>query len=241
MNDLLLINVVLACVVLSSCSEDRADIKMANDLRKPQTMPFQSHPLAVIPFIYTSRIMVTHERCLGRGGVLLNVGYDTNFNHRVDPQESRGEEVLCDGDNGEKALINSSSIDAGDSCPVGGIIIDRGIDRNNDGVLLGREVISRNRLCHVKRANIAIIFPLPGSNINIESKVFLLYLDADSSLDAVSIKLNEKEVKHFFARNMDTSELVASITSLRPFLIEKGTNKLEVRVSGEHLHVNFDA
>lgn len=233
-----LIPFVFFLVAVVACSGDKEARMGEPHAIKERTTP--STTADRIPFIYSSEVLTSPDLCAGRLGLSLRFGYDSNLNQVVDLQESRGHERICDGENGHKAIVQSTPIAAGTSCSLGGMSLDWGIDENKDHQLSDQEVINNARFCHLKRAQLAIIFPRPDSDIDADSQVFMLYVDARPGLETLSITLNEQDVKHLFARSLDTSEFFASISSLRPFFIENASNTFEVSFSGEHVQVDFD-
>ncbi len=82
------------------------------------------------------------------GGFLFKSGLDTNQNGLLDDDEVTQEEVVCNGEDGLTVLYNTTIIQESESCPTGGILIETGLDVNENGELDADEVSSTNFICN---------------------------------------------------------------------------------------------
>lgn len=75
------------------------------------------------------------------GGVVVEVGTDTNGNGTLDDNEvvAANTSYVCNGE-GTSALVATSPEPAGEHCPFGGTQIDTGLDVNNNGTLDASEI-----------------------------------------------------------------------------------------------------
>jgi hypothetical protein len=80
------------------------------------------------------------------GGVLVTNGYDLNNNGVLEENEVAGTTVVCNGTDGtngtdgSNSLIRTTRIDESEECPLGGFLIESGLDVNGNGVLEDEEV-----------------------------------------------------------------------------------------------------
>lgn len=84
------------------------------------------------------------------GGVLLDVGVDTNLNGELDAGEVTEQVEVCHGETGAvglSSLIVTLPIDAGSTCSDGGVLIQTGLDVDQNTLLDTAEIISEQNLC----------------------------------------------------------------------------------------------
>ena len=101
------------------------------------------------------------------GGVVLGYGIDENGDGQLETDEIDGTTVICngadgvngtngtDGEDGADALVDRLSVttlEAGDACANGGVVIAHGLDTNENGLLDEEEIEETEILCHGESA-----------------------------------------------------------------------------------------
>ena len=88
------------------------------------------------------------------GGTRIQQGADTNLNGTLDQDEVTEVSYVCHGENGATgatggtSLILLSDVLEVDDCPGGGVRVETGVDRNNNGALDAAEVDDVAYICH---------------------------------------------------------------------------------------------
>ena len=84
------------------------------------------------------------------GGLMIEMGIDWNNDGMLDPSEISNTEYVCDGADGidgVSSLVNTYSEQPGNNCPDGGLMIEIGIDWNNNGILDAGESTHTEYVC----------------------------------------------------------------------------------------------
>ncbi|MBS1507135.1 MAG: hypothetical protein JSS79_10865 [Bacteroidetes bacterium] len=84
------------------------------------------------------------------GGLRIDVGPDANRNGSLDLSEIKSTQFVCNGVNGANSLVNTTTVSPGADCIYGGIKIDVGVDKNENGSLESAEVQSTRFICNGK-------------------------------------------------------------------------------------------
>ena len=93
------------------------------------------------------------ENCV-HGGYKVESGVDANGNGVLDPSEVSSTSYVCNGEpgatgqEGAKALVNTTPEEPGENCAHGGYKVESGVDLDGDGVLDPSEVTSTSYLCN---------------------------------------------------------------------------------------------
>jgi MYXO-CTERM domain-containing protein len=82
------------------------------------------------------------------GGKMIEVGVDDNGDGTLDAGEVDETTYVCDGADGDSALVSTTDEPAGDNCENGGTRIDVGIDDNDNGTLDTDEVDQTTYVCN---------------------------------------------------------------------------------------------
>lgn len=82
------------------------------------------------------------------GGFIFSSGLDSNENGILDDSEITSQETVCNGEDGLSVLYNITTIEETDSCPTGGILIETGLDANENGTLDADEIANTNFVCN---------------------------------------------------------------------------------------------
>ncbi len=127
------------------------------------------------------------------GGVVVVNGTDDDGNGELGADEIASRAPICNGEDGDAALIRTRDEPAGAACVAGGVRIDVGTDADADGVLDDAEISSTEFLCEAVATLVATSVEDPGDacgggGIRIESG---LDLDGDRVLDAVEVSSSE--------------------------------------------------
>lgn len=105
----------------------------------------------------TSLIRVTPDDSCPNGGILIEVGLDTNSNGSLDAGEVQSTYSICNGtdgsngtngSNGFNTLSNVTTESPGPNCSNGGLKVELGLDTNRNGTLDNEEVVSENYVCN---------------------------------------------------------------------------------------------
>lgn len=99
-------------------------------------------------------------------GLRLQFGLDLNENGSLDADEINDEltQVVCNGDEGLRSLVNVVEEPAGANCPVGGQRIESGIDVNDDGVLDEVEIQDTEYVCDAIITRVRVSAELAGTS-----------------------------------------------------------------------------
>jgi hypothetical protein len=82
------------------------------------------------------------------GGSRIGSGWDANNNGTLESAEVIRTTFVCNGANGLKSLVATTSEPAGGNCATGGSRIDSGLDANANGVLDAAEISSTSYVCN---------------------------------------------------------------------------------------------
>lgn len=87
--------------------------------------------------------------CANAGTAVLT-GPDTNRNGALDPVEVTQTRYVCNGSNGQgtPALVATTTEPSGARCLAGGVLVQSGLDTNQNGTLDGAEVTSTSAVCN---------------------------------------------------------------------------------------------
>jgi hypothetical protein len=122
---------VLAAVALAACARGGTEAPSGAGLAKLVTSAPEG-PSAACP----------------RGGVKIGAGLDTNGNGVLERPEVTSISYECNGASGRPGLVTSASEPPGAHCEAGGVRIEKGADRNDDGELEPAEVTSASFVCN---------------------------------------------------------------------------------------------
>ncbi|MEO1254244.1 MAG: hypothetical protein AAFY41_05065, partial [Bacteroidota bacterium] len=92
---------------------------------------------------FTSLIVASPSTSCEDGGITIQIGLDENDNDILDTEEIASSYNLCNGTDGLNSLIACTVEPEGDNCPNGGILIEIGIDSDQDGTLNTDEKIGQ--------------------------------------------------------------------------------------------------
>ncbi|MBK9037213.1 MAG: OmcA/MtrC family decaheme c-type cytochrome [Myxococcales bacterium] len=125
------------------------------------------------------------------GGVVVQVGVDTNDNGTLDASEVTSTSYVCDGDpggGGHSSLVTTAEELAGMHCPFGGVRIETGVDVNDDGTLDPSEVnaAATSYVCNFGPSG--ALSPSTGVNVEIESV---------STTSPVTVRFNMRDDRGF--------------------------------------------
>jgi hypothetical protein len=125
------------------------------------------------------------------GGLVFELGLDTDESADLEDDEVTRRELLCPGDDGLETLLITSEESSGPNCVVGGLRLEKGIDSDRSGVLEPDEIEETRYVCDPVRTLISVI-PEPadtstvcddgGSRIETGPD-----LDADNELDDAEV------------------------------------------------------
>jgi hypothetical protein len=88
-------------------------------------------------------------RCAA-GGVYVRSGQDSNRDGSLQASEVTSDAYVCNGRDGHSSLIRQTVIPIGSpSCIGGGVLVESGIDQDDDGVLEDSEVTAANQVCQI--------------------------------------------------------------------------------------------
>lgn len=87
-----------------------------------------------------------NSSCGSVGGLMIETGSDEDFDGILDFSEVRTTDFVCDGFNGYTTLVETEE-DFGFYCLDGGLIIDTGLDYDEDGFLDSDEIEQTSYLC----------------------------------------------------------------------------------------------
>ncbi|WP_418498636.1 DUF7151 family protein [Flagellimonas sp.] len=83
------------------------------------------------------------------GGLRIDSGLDTNGNQNLDSEEITNSNVVCNGNEGIKSLINVSTLENDENCfNGGGLIVQSGPDTNSNDILDEEEVSITRTICN---------------------------------------------------------------------------------------------
>ena len=99
----------------------------------------------------TSLIKVSVSSSCSNGGIVIDIGLDSNENSSLESEEISGSYEICDGQDGIDGLSTLSNVTTeapGLNCANGGIKVELGLDNNSNGILDTDEVVSENYVCN---------------------------------------------------------------------------------------------
>ena len=99
--------------------------------------------------VLRSGVFSSSDNCPA-GGVLIEIGIDTNGNDVLDDNEVQQEQELCNGRNGiagASSLLELTAEPPGGNCTYGGTRIDSGLDQNDNSSLDPGEVAYTRYVC----------------------------------------------------------------------------------------------
>ena len=102
------------------------------------------------------------ENC-PEGGVAVRVGLDDDGDGALDDAEIDDTSYVCDGADGHDILLRTSEAPPDDTCPAGGVLVEAGIDSDDDGVLADEEVSTQSAVCNAEAMPVALAFPSNSS------------------------------------------------------------------------------
>ena len=82
------------------------------------------------------------------GGIKIETGIDENRDGILNEYEINSSAYVCNGNDGSLSLVNIYDIPINSECTNGGVIIESGIDTNNNGILDDIEILSTNSICN---------------------------------------------------------------------------------------------
>ncbi len=129
-------------ILLTACGAEESETDTTDN---PSSVVFQQRSLAI-----TSTCSF--------GGVELDTGIDVNLNGVLDASEISNTELICNGEPGLSALIQTVSLPAGDSCVHGGVTVQSGQDLNGNLMLDDIEVKDSTAICNL------VVSGLDGEN-----------------------------------------------------------------------------
>jgi hypothetical protein len=91
--------------------------------------------------------------------VAVRVGLDDNGDGVLADSEIDDTSYVCDGADGHDTLVRTSDAPPDDTCPAGGILVEAGVDRDDDGVLSDEEVSALGTVCDAMATPVALAFP----------------------------------------------------------------------------------
>ena len=83
----------------------------------------------------------------GLGGVQIDWGTDINGNGQLDLEEIENSDTICNGETGDKSLVNIANNNPDENCLDGGIIISSGLDANANNILEDDEIGMTRFVC----------------------------------------------------------------------------------------------
>ena len=101
------------------------------------------------------------ENC-SSGGYKFETGIDFNKNNKLDSDEVQSVDYVCNGNDGQNALVDVKLESAGENCQYSGVKIVSGIDSNNNGVLDEIEIENTEYVCN---GNSEYIYYLPAEGL----------------------------------------------------------------------------
>ncbi|MFW6369356.1 MAG: DUF7151 family protein, partial [Myxococcota bacterium] len=81
------------------------------------------------------------------GGHAIHYGLDANGDGVLSDDEVTATEYVCNGPEGQSALVSTEDEPPGENCPNGGVAVHSGVDLDGDGVLDPEEVTETSYLC----------------------------------------------------------------------------------------------
>lgn len=99
----------------------------------------------------SSQIQINTERAGSNceyGGIMVEVGIDTNINGMLDQEEVQSTSYVCNGLDGKNSLTAVKNEAKGLNCENGGIQLNSGIDSNKNGLLEEEEVTATAYVCN---------------------------------------------------------------------------------------------
>jgi hypothetical protein len=82
------------------------------------------------------------------GGIRIDSGIDENHNGKLDPTEIDSSDSICNSAGGPDPLVSITNVPAGYDCSLGGILIESGLDDDNNGILNSAEIITEKNICN---------------------------------------------------------------------------------------------
>jgi hypothetical protein len=91
------------------------------------------------------------------GGVKISSGIDLNNNNVLDSIEVQNIEYVCNGNPGFNSLYSITGLGAGSICNAGGLIINWGLDLNNNSILDSIEISKTENICNGNNGSNSLI------------------------------------------------------------------------------------
>ncbi len=136
---------VLAVSVLTACSDSDSNSDSTDSEATASSNETSDSS------VFTSSTVIDAGNVCAAGGIEIDMGFDTNGNETLDDDEVIGTETVCngeDGQNGSVALVTVTSEAAGDSCSLGGLRVDAGVDTNDNDTLDTDEITATEYVCN---------------------------------------------------------------------------------------------
>jgi OmcA/MtrC family decaheme c-type cytochrome len=133
------------------------------------------------------------------GGTKIETGLDANGNGVLDPSEVNAQATtyVCNGSgtSGQASLVSTTPEPSGTNCQFGGVRVDSGVDKNNDGKLDTSEITNTTYMCNTAPSGtlsvtkgIAINVKSGGVSTNTTGPVTVRFTLKDSNGYPVDIK-----------------------------------------------------
>ncbi len=105
----------------------------------------------------TSFVNIPSGMTCENGGIQLNMGIDGNGNAILDESEIRSTVSLCNGNSGTTIVTRLTNLANAESCGLGGVRIEWGVDTNGNGELDSEEITNSSTICNGEQGNKSLV------------------------------------------------------------------------------------
>ncbi len=175
------------------------------------------------------------------GGTKIETGLDNNGNGVLDPSEVNAQATtyVCNGTgtNGGASLVSTTPEPSGTNCQFGGVRVDSGVDKNNDGKLDTSEITNTTYMCNTAPSGtlsvskgIAINVKSGGVSTNTTGPITVRFTLKDSNgypVDVNGVYSINQAIQPKFALAYYTKDGNGNVSPLKVYTQSTSANKAD--------------